>query len=273
MIRRLRKLFGIYGPNFIDSASKAGFEFVKTLAESSDTELLVGKGASVSGPIFLRMNTSDVPTFRKIFLENEYSFSLRFPPKVIIDAGANTGLSAVYFAVRFPSATVYALEPEPENFKLLVRNTRPYANIRPVQAALWHETTVLNIIDFGKHDNFQVVSDTMLANDHDIKSKIERYGGKVILKCDAICMADLISRFQLDGISLLKMDIEGSEREVFVHSSAWIGQVDAIIAELHEKWHPGCDEAFHANTDDFGRRWTVGESHFVSRSDLMTPTP
>ena len=42
-------------------------------------------------PIYLRHNTSDVKTFDKIFLEDEYDFDPEHSPEVIIDAGANVG--------------------------------------------------------------------------------------------------------------------------------------------------------------------------------------
>jgi len=41
---------------------------------------------------------------------------------LIIDAGANIGAAAVYFALRMPSARIVAIEP-PDNFAVLERNT------------------------------------------------------------------------------------------------------------------------------------------------------
>ena len=271
LISRIKSVLGLRKPGFKDRASHAGFSVVEVLDESSGTRYLEIGFLAWPCKMYLRENSSDVASFRKIFLDHEYALNLNNSPDFIIDAGANTGLSSVYFAQRFPSATIISLEPEPHNFQLLIRNTQSYPNIHPIQSALWYEATPLNIIDFGKHDNFQVVIDILLQNDIEIKSKLERYNGKVLLRCIAITISDLVERFNISRIGLLKMDIEGSEREVFIHSSPWIGKVDAIVAELHEKWHPGCDQAFHDHTISFDQRWERGENHFVSRGSSMTP--
>lgn len=271
LIVRIKSFFGLRKRGFKDLASQAGFSIVEVLDESSSTRYLEIGFSAWPCKMYLREKSSDVASFRKIFLDLEYALNLKASPEFIIDAGANTGLSSVYFARRFPSAIIISLEPEPDNFRLLIRNTQSYPNIHPIQAALWYEATSLNVIDFGKHDNFQVISDNMLHNDGEIKLKIDRYNGKVLLRCNAITISDLVERFNIARIGLLKMDIEGSEREVFIHSSQWIEKVDAIVAELHEKWHPGCDKAFHENTLSFDQRWERGENHFVSRGDYMTP--
>ena len=41
---------------------------------------------------------------------------------VILDAGGNIGLAAVWFACAFPSAVVVSVEPERHNFAVLTRN-------------------------------------------------------------------------------------------------------------------------------------------------------
>ena len=70
-------------------------------------------------------------------------------PPVIIDAGANVGLSAVFYANRFPNARIIAIEPEPSNYEMLKRNVVPYSNVTPVQAALWKENGPLRLFDTG----------------------------------------------------------------------------------------------------------------------------
>lgn len=270
MLGRFKKILGFGKQDLAQSFLKAGYSIKKEYDQLLGNRFLVVKSDSMPEPVFLRENSSDIATFRKIYIDHEYGVTFENPPKFIVDAGANIGISTVNFADRFPDSTIVALEPEPGNFQLLVRNTQSRSNIFPIQAALWHEKTSLNIIDFGKHDNFQVVNDQMLFHDGEIKSKIERYNGKVMLHCDSLSVMDLLSRFQMDRIGLLKMDIEGSEREVFIHSSEWIGKVDSIIVELHDKWHPGCNDAFQDNTIGFDSRWLKGESHFISRNNQMS---
>lgn len=68
-------------------------------------------------PMHLRNNSSDILTFHQIFTFKEYGMNLGFVPKFIVDAGANIGLSAVFFTNKFPDATIVAVEPEKSNLK------------------------------------------------------------------------------------------------------------------------------------------------------------
>lgn len=49
----------------------------------------------------LRGRTSDFEVFEDVFIENCYELpKINFAPKTIIDAGANVGLAAIFFAHR-----------------------------------------------------------------------------------------------------------------------------------------------------------------------------
>ena len=55
-----------------------------------------------SQPIFLRNSTEDIPMFYHIFYEKQFEIDCDVIPKVILDCGAHVGLTAVYFANKFP---------------------------------------------------------------------------------------------------------------------------------------------------------------------------
>ena len=55
----------------------------------------------------------------------------------------------------------------------------------------------------------------------------------------------------LSFIDVLKIDIEGAEKEVFENSSNWIDRVRIIIAELHDHIKSGCSAAFSRATRGF----------------------
>src|SRR3989344_5879030 len=76
----------------------------------------------ITHPLILRPGTSDVPLLYHIFVEGEYNIQPKTEPSFIIDAGANVGFTAVYFANRFPKARIIAIEPEESSFNLLKRN-------------------------------------------------------------------------------------------------------------------------------------------------------
>src|SRR5260370_35941728 len=85
----------------------------------------------VPGPaveVWLRLGTTDIAVFNSIFRREEYGLRIPALPKVIVDAGAYTGLSTVYFALKYPDACIIALEPSPYNFDLLELNTAKLKN-------------------------------------------------------------------------------------------------------------------------------------------------
>ena len=189
----------------------------------------------------LRLGTSDILVLYSVFERADYAVELSSPPATIIDAGAYTGFSAIFFAEKYPAAKILALEPDPSNFALLVDNARPYPNVIPLNLALWHKDESVHLLDPGTgHWGFYVSPD---------EPPVSRPGARV----EAISVPTLIERFALGRVDLLKIDVEGAEKEIFEHAGAWIGGVGAIFAELHDRFLPGCSEAFERATAAFGR--------------------
>jgi hypothetical protein len=74
---------------------------------------------------------------------------------------------------------------------------------------------------------------------------------------------------QLESIDILKIDIEGAEKEVFADSTAWLGRVRAIIIELHDRLKPGCSRSFYNGSNGFDHEQYRGESVFLWRGDFI----
>ena len=114
---------------------------------------------SVSGlrhPVRVRLRTTDVSVLSEMVEDVEYDLNFAVPPRVIVDAGANTGITSVFYANRYPHATIYAIEREPSNFELLAKNAAPYDNVVCLRAALWKEDGAVMISDPGTgHWGFQ----------------------------------------------------------------------------------------------------------------------
>jgi FkbM family methyltransferase len=190
-------------------------------------------------PVFIRPGTTDIEVMQQVLLDNEYDFKMPVVPRVIVDAGANIGLAAVYFAKVFPNATIIAIEPDRSNYDLIVRNTEGYQQIKALQMALWNSDGEINIFDpHGGHCGFR----TGEGNAGSIEA---------VAKTPAITVDSLMRKYGFEKIELLKLDIEGAEREVLNSSSGWINQVDVIMVELHDYFQAGCGEAFYKATENF----------------------
>ncbi len=243
--------------NTINSIRLLGLDgvqiLIKSLFGSRDTAIVNIAGA----PISVRHNTTDLATLLQIFWNREYEFELAISPDVIIDGGANVGYSSVYFAQRFPGAQIISVEPHPENFAQLQKNTQGFPQISAVQAAIWHRNEDLGLWDPDEgHWGFRV--DT--TNESESSQQLMIKG---------VSIDSLAQQFDFTRIDLLKLDIEGSEKEVFESSHNWIDNVDVIVAELHDKYRVGCARAFYVATQDFPHERRLGENIIVSRSPYI----
>jgi FkbM family methyltransferase len=207
-----------------------------------------------SQEILLRLGTTDVAAFEHVFIDDEYGFSLARQPSVIVDAGANVGMSAVYFALRYPAATVIAIEPDSTNFEVLSKNAKLFPRITPINAALWSHEGAVRLQDGGAGNWGMRVAESNLSSGVNIRSTTVR---------------SLLEQLGIDKIDLLKIDVEGAECEIFEDASPWISCVGVICVELHDRFRPGCSQIFEAATAEFPIKWRRGELHCVAREGLI----
>jgi FkbM family methyltransferase len=183
-----------------------------------------------------------------VMLEHEYDLPYPRTPTTIVDAGAHIGVASLWFATHFPDATIVAVELERENFAVLVDNVAAYPNVHPIHAALWPELGAVSVVGRGETWTYHAATGA---------------SGPTV---PAVTVSELMKRFGLDHIDLLKLDIEGAERDVLAAGDSWIGHVDAIVAELHDRYLPGCTRAFYAATKEFPVESRRGENVLVARS-------
>jgi FkbM family methyltransferase len=212
----------------------------------------------IKHPVALRLKTSDLHTYGKIFAEEEYLLSPRETPKTIIDAGANIGLASIYFANKFQEATIIAIEPEESNFLLLKANTAPYRRIIPIQAALWCDNGSINLVNPGNGGEWGKWG-------FQTQKLAEKNANKVCHQVQAVTVESIMRDHGMNFIDILKIDIEGAEKEVFTDASSWIDKVGVIIIELHEGLKTGCNRSFYNATNDFQVEWLQGENFFVAK--------
>lgn len=180
------------------------------------------------GTVYLRSQTSDVECFCQIFVHRELDIDVEHEVGYLIDAGANIGLSSVYLANRFPRAQIDALEVDQRNLDLLRRNVGKYPTVRVIPKGLWHRSCTLKIVN----------------------PEAEPWAFRVAETCPddktgfaAVSISELLHARNLVRVDLLKMDIEGAEKEVFEASQPWIDKVGTLLVELHDRFKPGCSEA------------------------------
>jgi len=228
--------------------------FLKRVPEGLVVEV---KLPDIKWPVKIRARTSDTFAFLQIFRDRDYDISVEMDPHLIIDGGANVGYAAVFFANRFPRAKIIAIEPEKSNFLVLRENTSPYTNIEVINSAIWSKRSYLKVKDPGIGKWGMVVEEAS-------GEKVEVFLGMTI--------GEILRSTGMDEIDILKLDIEGAEKEIFTENyEEWLGRVKVLIIELHEKMKPGCREVFYSAVRryNFAER-KRGENIVLIRRDIVT---
>lgn len=181
-------------------------------------------------PLRLRPGDSDIDVLTQVFIEQHYSgVRVRNREGLILDCGANVGVSAAYFLSRFPAATVMAVEPDPDNFDLLERNLAAYgARAKPVHAAIWgcDRSLQMRLLPYDDGRSWA--------------RQVEETHAAGVAKLKGRSIQSLLDESGFDRLALLKMDIEGAEVDVFRGSCQdWLSRTDCIAIELHEDTHFG----------------------------------
>lgn len=186
-------------------------------------------------PIYLRSGTSDASVFTQVFGSLEYNINIRFQPETIIDAGANIGLAAVYFINKYPKSKIISVEPENSNFELLQRNVSNYKSVHTIQRAISNKANqYVNVVD---DDNGEWGFTTEVKEESDNKNV------KGFVK--TITIGEIMEENELKQIDILKIDIEGAEKELFESAfEKWMPKTRCIIIELHDGMKKGCSKSF-----------------------------
>lgn len=190
-------------------------------------------------PVFVRMRFggeslpcvitqfSDIQVLQQVFVWEQYKLEADLDPRVIFDAGSNSGFSVLYFRIRHPQARIFALEPDSAAFAKLQFNTRGRPGIiaRRVALASADESRTFY------RSSQSWVSSLLPAGSWispDEASPLDQVPEDV----EARTLRSLMADFGVERVDLLKLDIEGAEWEI-LPELARMQSVGAVLGELH----------------------------------------
>jgi FkbM family methyltransferase len=155
-------------------------------------------------------------TYKEIVVEEIYKFHTSHTAPLIIDCGANMGLSVLYLSQLYPQAHIVAFEPETAVFDILQKNVQQFAadrNIEIYQKAVWEsETTLQFFTDHGMGGSVTAQRDSALP-----------------VEVQTVRLADFLQQ----PVDFLKMDIEGAEYTVLKSCGPYLKNVANIFVEYH----------------------------------------
>jgi FkbM family methyltransferase len=188
-------------------------------------------------PLSARTHSTDFIVFGQTFVSEPYAcLDDLTNVELIVDCGANVGFVSAFLLSQFPTASLVAIEPDPDTFQILQRNLTPYGSrARAELAGVWSHNADLRI-----------------------EERPYRGGGawaRQVRECapgeapslHAIDIPTVLTRSGRERISLLKIDIEGAECVLFSapNLASWLPLVDCLAIELHDDTHfGGCTEVF-----------------------------
>jgi FkbM family methyltransferase len=190
--------------------------------------------------IYLRRTISDHSIFWQCLVTRQYDLK-KFPQitkfmrnyqeclsrglrPVIIDAGANIGLSTVWFERLFPNAHIISIEPDRNNFEILKKNTNDLSdNISIIHGALTERSGNYSIVNPEAGSSaFRVA-----RQDEEDDNSVRGY-----------TIEGLMTEVAGGELFIVKLDIEGSQKHLFSSNVDWVSDAHLIILELDDWMMP-----------------------------------
>lgn len=175
----------------------------------------IGMANVFDKPFKFHHGGSFVSTFRELFESNIYQFKPSDSSRIILDCGANMGLSVLYFSQKYPEHTIIAFEPDKDIFAILKENVETF-NLKNVilhQKAVWTKSETLSFYTDGGMGG-------RIGNEY------KNQQAKVI---EAVPLLDYLT----EEVDFLKIDIEGAEDAVLKYSAGNLHKANNIFFEYH----------------------------------------
>jgi len=174
---------------------------------------------------------------------------------IVVDIGAAIGDFSIYAAYGNPHAVIYAYEPLPGSYQLLLKNLRlnGIENVLPFQEAVWSHSGDL-LLDLSAREPLKVTSGKISA----VYVKTE------CVTVPSLSLKDLLIREKIDKINLLKLDCEGAEYEILMKTpSDVLKRIERIVMEYHDLSEAQHHKVLVSFLEDEGYRvlWKVNVVH------------
>jgi len=181
-------------------------------------------------------NHSDYSVFNQMFNLEEYSTvssvlnlnkDLNSKESVLIDAGANVGFATIYLSQKKAFDKIFCIEPAKSNFEILRKNISSLNNSSNVML-------LENALAARENESFQIENNFRDGKDWSITTTQSKNG-----EVKGITINEIIKEFDLQEITLLKIDIEGAERFIFEESAnlVFLERTKIIVIEIHDEFN------------------------------------
>lgn len=204
------------------------------------------------GRVMLAMSEADCRfAWDEIFCREAYreAAGLVGPGGAVVDVGAHVGLSSRYFAERTPADPILACEPAAATFACLAENVADTPRIRPLKVALGRAAERRQLtyypdaptqsglyadpdrdeaatVAYLEHTGYRPREARFLA------AGLHEGHAETV---EVLTLSDLLDRFGIGRVDLVKIDVERSELDVLegVAPADW-DRIGAVAVEIHD---------------------------------------
>jgi FkbM family methyltransferase len=243
----LRRVFE-KGRNAMNAAALVDRQVNPLTHESTGSELLR------AGEFWVRADNieQDLVVVRDIFEDDAYKTRLlgdnAGPHEVVVDIGAHIGTFARLWHEKNPQARIVCVEACPENLGALRANVGEFATV--VHAACTYETAELMLLNAVRPGCESTGGSVVVPRSERQNSPLRQEGYRYwddFRALPKVTLEELMSRFGLDHIDILKLDCEGSEYSILGKTTS-LDCIGMIVGEYHVR----------SRWDDFRNRHLAG---------------
>ncbi|MEO1409580.1 MAG: FkbM family methyltransferase [Bacteroidota bacterium] len=167
-------------------------------------------------------NRDGLPVLEDIFINREYADY--FPaqtPAIVVDVGAHYGYFALFAALNLSEKSIiHSIEPSQENFNKLKENIEVNSQF-PIQI---HHTGL-----------DAQAGERLLYGGTSFNHSFYGQSHQVAQRVSTLSLRDFIEREKLARVDLLKLDCEGAEFPILLHTDAeTLGRIQTIVLEFHD---------------------------------------
>lgn len=179
------------------------------LASGRGFKSLMEKGASIASTQILHNCRSYIPSL-----------------DTIIDAGANQGQFAIAANHFYPGVIIHSFEPLPEVFPILKRNTSRLKNINTYNMALGNSSGTLEFYS-NEYSHASSALQVSTLQQHMLPKTGKARRIEILVQR----LDDLSDNLSFNGTVLLKMDVQGFEKEVLKGTVNSLPKIDYLLFE------------------------------------------
>ncbi|MCF8236486.1 MAG: FkbM family methyltransferase [Bacteroidales bacterium] len=167
------------------------------------------------------LNLVDTASFlymcEELFVRKNYEFEAHRKDPLIIDCGANIGLSIIFFKELYPECKIIAFEADSNVFNTLQRNVESfgYKDVILHNRAVWVEDTELAFHAEGSWGG-SVIRTNDVGVEHNSTVKSVR-----------------LLNYLFQNIDFLKIDVEGAESNILKDCAESLDKVEHLFFEYH----------------------------------------